>query len=70
MRQPHVWMLGDWEQAEFATALAYLRREANLDLLTCDVRGSGVFGVDVFAGRNSVTPKTPDPYLTPTSFSW
>ncbi len=42
MNQPHVWIIGDWEQVEFAPAVTYLRREANLDLLQNDVRGSGV----------------------------
>ena len=32
MRQPHVWMLGDWEQAEFAPAVTYLRSNVNLSL--------------------------------------
>jgi hypothetical protein len=38
MRQPHVWLLGDWERAEFAPAVAYLRRAANLDLLLSDAK--------------------------------
>ena len=32
MRQPHVWMLGDWEQAEFLPAVVYLRTNVNLSL--------------------------------------
>jgi hypothetical protein len=44
MSNPHVWILGDWEQAEFAPAVDYLRREVNLELVG-DVRGSGDFGV-------------------------
>ena len=64
MNRPHVWMLGDWEQAEFAPAVAYLRREANLDLLQCDVRGSGVFGDDVFAERQVCDAKDSRPWTT------
>ncbi|MFN0017182.1 MAG: hypothetical protein ACKVP0_02920 [Pirellulaceae bacterium] len=30
MRKPHVWMLGDWEQAEFAPAVGYLRTNVSL----------------------------------------
>jgi len=68
MRQPHVWMLGDWEQAEFAPAVAYLRHEANLGLLQCDVRGSGVFGVQDFAEQKvrdakDSRPRNTDPDL-------
>ncbi|MBC7856738.1 MAG: response regulator [Pirellulaceae bacterium] len=32
MRQPHVWMFGDWEQSEFAPAVTYLRTNDNLSL--------------------------------------
>ena len=32
MSQPHVWMLGDWEQAEFAAAVAYLQTSVDLSL--------------------------------------
>ena len=41
MRQPHVWMLGDWGQVEFAPAVTYLRREVILDLLVSDAKDGG-----------------------------
>ncbi|MGI8978184.1 MAG: hypothetical protein ACR2FY_03050 [Pirellulaceae bacterium] len=40
MNMPYVWMLGDWEQPEFAPAVAYLRREADLNLLVSDAKDS------------------------------
>ncbi|MCE9527902.1 MAG: response regulator [Planctomycetales bacterium] len=68
MSKPLVWMLGDWEQPEFAPAVAYLRREVNLDLLPSDIRGSGVFGVCDFAKQTvwdakDGGPRTTDPDL-------
>jgi CheY-like chemotaxis protein len=63
MSKPLVWMLGDWEEAEFAPAVAYLRQKTSL--LLADVRGTGVFGVDDFARQNisdakDSRPRDPD----------
>lgn len=40
MNQPNVFMLGDWEQAEFRPAVEFLRRNANLYLHESDIWGS------------------------------
>lgn len=61
MNKPHVWMFGDWEQAEFAPAVTYLRREANLNLLVSDARGSGVFGDDDSTKQNVCDAKDSRP---------
>ncbi len=64
MSQPHVWILGDWQQAEFFPAMEYLRLEANLNLLVSDARGSGVFGVHDFAKQTAFDAKDGGPRST------
>ena len=69
MNKPAVWVIGDWEQPEFGPAVAYLRREANLTLSECDLKGSGVFGViesarqKVYDAKDSRPRPSSDPDL-------
>ncbi len=67
MKRPLVWMVGDWQRAEFAPAVAYLRREVRLSLPLSDSRGSGVFGDDDSSRQNECSAKDggprPDPDL-------
>ena len=64
MSKLHVWMLGDWEEPEFAPAVTYLRREANLNLLQRDIRGTGVFGDHVDRDGKPVAAKDSRPQLS------
>src|SRR5262245_46214259 len=65
MKGPHVWILGDWKELEFAPAVTYLRHEVDLNPLVNNVRGSGVFGVEVFTESQVADVKDSRPQSDP-----